>query len=189
MKDIVLFGIPGAGKWTQAELILEKYWEHFAHLSPGDVFRALVSKPNAIGDYATRQMSAWLLVDDNVTIGLFDAYFHAMLDDGKSMLLDWYPRSEAQLDAFLKTTKEYDRELVWIFFDLDEDEAIARMMSRAREWEDEAMMKIRLQEYYEKTYPVVQKFESSDMTTFVTIDASQSIEEIAQEVNALLLSK
>lgn len=58
MKDIILFGVPGCGKGTQAELLLEKLGGSISHLSTGDVFRAIVSQPNAIGKYVKNRMES-----------------------------------------------------------------------------------------------------------------------------------
>lgn len=182
MKDIILFGMPWSGKGTQAEKIIESHDETIAHMSMWDIYRALWSKTNAIGSYSTRVMNAGKLVDDKVTISLFNAYFHSVLDEWKYMLLDGYPRTIPQVEAFLDLSKEHDRDIMWIFFELSEDEALQRMMSRAREDEDEEMMSIRLQEYYNKTHPVVERFAES--ATLVTIDASKSIEDIAVEVSS-----
>ncbi len=88
MKDIVLFGMPGAGKGTQAELLMEKINDAYIHLSTGDVFRALMSTPNAIGDHVKDKMKNGLLIDDKVTMSLFDVYFYSVISDEKAMLLD-----------------------------------------------------------------------------------------------------
>lgn len=56
MKDIVLFGMPGAGKGTQADLLKTYMPGTYVHLSTGDVFRALMSTSNAIGDHVREKM-------------------------------------------------------------------------------------------------------------------------------------
>ena len=112
MKDIVLFGMPGAGKGTQAELLLEKMDGKYVHLSTGDIFRALLSKPNAIGNYVDSRLNAGMLIDDQVTISLFNAYFFGVMDEGKAMLLDGYPRTNVQLEALIQLSKDHDRELL-----------------------------------------------------------------------------
>jgi adenylate kinase len=97
MKDIILFGAPGCGKGTQAELLIEKLAGIVSHISTGDVFRALVSQPNAIGKYVKDRMESGKLIDDQVTMSLFNAYFFTVLDEQKYMLLDGYPRSIPQM--------------------------------------------------------------------------------------------
>jgi len=43
-------GLPGAGKGTQAELIIEKY--HIPHVSTGDMFRAAIKEGTELGKKA-----------------------------------------------------------------------------------------------------------------------------------------
>ena len=58
MKDIVLFGIQGSGKGTQAQLLLEAFPQDFSYLSTGDVFRALTKSDNAIGNYVKNRIAS-----------------------------------------------------------------------------------------------------------------------------------
>ncbi len=92
------------------------------------------------------------------------------------MLLDWYPRSLTQLESFLQLVDLHNRDVVWVYFDLSDEEAINRMLSRAREWEDRAMIQTRLDEYYTKTQPVTDAFAAQ--LPLIKIDASWSIEDI-----------
>ena len=59
------------------------------------------------------------------------------------------------------------------------------MLSRGREGEDEAMVKVRLEQYYEHTFPIVEAFRKH--TDIVEIDASQSIDAIATEYQSIVL--
>jgi adenylate kinase len=119
-KDILLFGMPWAGKGTQADLLKHYMNEQYIHLSTWDVFRALMSHSNAIGDLVHERMNQWLLIDDKVTISLFDAYFFSVIEADKYMLLDWYPRSIPQLNNFLSKAHDNNRALLGIYFDINE---------------------------------------------------------------------
>ncbi|MBP7061523.1 nucleoside monophosphate kinase [Patescibacteria group bacterium] len=132
MKDIVLFGMPGSGKGTQAELLLEKFKGQLGYLSTGEVFRALTSQKNGIGDYVKDRMESGLLINDDITVHLFEAFLCAVNDEKKHMLLDGYPRTIYQLERFLETEKNNNREVIGIFFKLDNEEAIQRMLLRGR---------------------------------------------------------
>lgn len=132
-------------------------------------------------------MEAGKLVDDQVTASLFNAYFFTVLDEQRAMLLDGYPRSMSQLEMFLDLKKQYDRDIIGIYFQLSDEEAIARMMNRAREGEDETVMQARLDEYYDKTHPIVEEF--AKHAPLITIDAHPSIEEIHAEVIKQIESK
>jgi adenylate kinase len=182
--DIVLFGAPWAGKWTQAELIIQDNPDTFSWLSSWDVFRALTEKPNAIGDYIDEQLTSGGLITDDITISLFNAYFYTTLDAGKRMLLDWYPRTIPQLDALFAISKKHWRNLRGLFFDLDEKESTLRMKSRWRAGEDDTVIAKRFAEYYEHTKPLVDAF--WEQCELITIDASGSIEDIQKVVKNYL---
>jgi len=184
MHDIILFGAPWAGKWTQAELIVQNNPDIFSWLSTGDVFRSLTSKPNAIGNYISDQLHSGWLISDDVTISLFNAYFYTTLDANKRMLLDWYPRTLTQLHALLDISKKHWRTLRGLFFSLDEKESTLRMKSRWRDGEDDTVIAKRFEEYYEHTKPLVDAFWKD--CELITLDAAGSIEDIHEIVNNYL---
>ena len=68
MKNIVLFGPPGAGKGTQAEFLKEKY--QLVHISTGDVFRYNIKNNTDLGTLAKSYMDKGHLVPDEVTINM-----------------------------------------------------------------------------------------------------------------------
>jgi len=180
MKDIILFGAPGCGKGTQAELLLEKLEDQLSHISTGDVFRALVSQPNPIGRYVKDRMESGKLIDDQVTMSLFNAYFFTVLDESKYMLLDGYPRSVVQMEGLEKLAKEYDRSVIGIYFEVNEEETIKRISSRGRTGETEEVIRTRMEEYYTHTHPIVDAF--AQRWELIKIDANRSIEAIHTDV-------
>ncbi len=186
MLDIVFFGKPGSGKWTQAELLNLALSDQLSPLSTGDVFRTLTSQSNAIGNYVTDRMNAWFLIDDQVTISIFNAYFYTVLDMGKAMLLDGYPRTIVQMESFLQLCEDKKRMVIWLNFELDDEITVQRMMNRAREGEDEAVMKNRLKQYYIHTSPLIDRFAQS--FPLATIDASGIIEDVHKEVMKIIES-
>ncbi|MFP3361606.1 nucleoside monophosphate kinase, partial [Planococcus sp. SIMBA_143] len=64
----VLMGLPGVGKGTQAEKIVEKYG--IPHISTGDMFRAAIKEGTPLGLKAKEYMDSGNLVPDEVTIGI-----------------------------------------------------------------------------------------------------------------------
>jgi len=184
MKDIVLFGMPGSGKGTQADLLLEKFKGQLGYLSTGEVFRALTSQRNGIGDYVKDRMESGLLINDDITVHLFEAFLCAVNDEKKHMLLDGYPRTIHQLEAFLATEKKNNREVIGIFFKLDNEEAIQRMLLRGRIGETREVLEVRIQEYYAKTQPLLDAF--AQHATLITVDATPSIQEVYANVLDIL---
>ena len=129
-------------------------------------------------------MNAGFLIDDSVTISLFNAYFYTVIDSEKAMLLDGYPRTMQQMESFLALCADKGRKVIGINFELDDETTIQRMMSRAREGEDETVMKTRIEQYYHHTHPLVERF--AQVFELITIDAAPSIENIHQQVMKLI---
>jgi len=178
-KDLILFGMQGCGKGTQAWKLLELFDNEYSYFSTWDVFRALISKSNAIGDYAKFKMNAGLLISDEVTISIFYTYFLTVLDSKQSMLLDGYPRTKKQIDDLFALVEKEGREIIWVFFDLSEEEAIKRMKARGRDDDTDEAIRLRLQQYYDKTVPVIDYFDSKG--TLIRINADNGIDEIFEE--------
>jgi len=106
--NIILMGLPGAGKGTQAERIVEEF--NIPHISTGDMFRAAVKNETPLGLEAKSYMDKGLLVPDEVVIGIVRERL-SMSDCEKGFLLDGFPRTVPQAEALTATVKELGREI------------------------------------------------------------------------------
>ena len=93
---IVLFGPPGAGKGTQAEVLTVRL--SIPHISTGDMFRQAQKDQTVLGLEAKRYMDKGGLVPDAVTIGIVKERL-AHEDYGKGFILDGFPRTVEQAVA------------------------------------------------------------------------------------------
>lgn len=126
--DIVLMGLPGAGKGTQAEWIIEQ--EHIPHISTGDMFRQAVKEGTPLGKEAQSYMDRGQLVPDRVTIGIVRERL-SKDDCSGGFLLDGFPRTVPQaeaLDAMLKTMGRSIDHVIYIR--VGEDELVRRLSGR-----------------------------------------------------------
>lgn len=89
-------GLPGAGKGTQAEKIVDKY--KIPHISTGDMFRAAMKEGTELGLKAKSFMDQGELVPDEVTIGIVRERL-SKNDCEKGFLLDGFPRTVPQAEA------------------------------------------------------------------------------------------
>lgn len=183
-KDIVLFGMQWCGKGTQAGKLLELYPDDYAYLSTWDVFRALLSKDNAIGNYLKDKIESGTLIPDAVTVALFHTYFQTVLDGDKAMLLDWYPRTKEQIDDLFNIAGKQKRQMMGICFELSEELAIERMKLRGRSDDTDAAIRHRLQQYYDQTVPVIDYFDTKG--ELIRIDADRSIEKIFEDFQSVV---
>ena len=94
--NLVLMGLPGAGKGTQAERIVENY--DIPHISTGDMFRAAMKEKTELGLQAKSFIDKGKLVPDEVTIGIVRERL-GKNDCQKGFLLDGFPRTVAQAEA------------------------------------------------------------------------------------------
>lgn len=106
--DLILLGLPGAGKGTQAEHIIEEY--NVPHISTGDIFRAAIKNETPLGLEAKRYMDAGDLVPDEVTNNIVKERLQE--DDVKNgFLLDGYPRTLNQSEALKANLQDLGRSL------------------------------------------------------------------------------
>jgi len=126
--NIVLMGLPGAGKGTQAALIVERL--HIPHISTGDMFRQAVKEETALGLKAKEYMDQGLLVPDEVTIGIVKDRL-SQPDCKEGFLLDGFPRTVPQAEALDRTLHELDKELEHVIhIEVPVDVLIKRLTGR-----------------------------------------------------------
>ena len=100
--NIVLLGAPGAGKGTQASLIVEQY--HIPHISTGDIFRKNIKEQTPIGVVAKSYIDKGNLVPDDVTIEIVKNRLEEE-DCKKGFILDGFPRNVYQAEALAEFAK------------------------------------------------------------------------------------
>ena len=121
-------GLPGAGKGTQAEKIVEKY--NIPHISTGDMFRAAIKEGTELGLKAKSFMDKGELVPDEVTIGIVRERL-SKDDCKKGFLLDGFPRTVAQAEALENILSELNRPIDYVInVDVDKDILMERLTGR-----------------------------------------------------------
>ena len=126
--NIILMGLPGAGKGTQASEIVKKF--PIPHISTGDMFRKAIKDETNLGKEAKSYMDRGELVPDEVTVGIVKERISE--DDAKKgFLLDGFPRTIEQAEALNSIMSELDREIdAVINIEVPEEELMNRLTGR-----------------------------------------------------------
>ena len=125
---IGLFGPPGAGKGTQAQLLRERWG--VVHISSGDLFRRNLKEGTPLGLKAQGYMEQGALVPDEVTIDIIlDKVLALGNEDG--FILDGFPRNTHQAEALEEALEQQSRGLdAVVHIELPEQELLRRLGGR-----------------------------------------------------------
>lgn len=126
--NIILLGPPGAGKGTQARILMEGMG--LVQLSTGDMLRAAVAAGSEVGRKAKAVMEAGQLVSDEIVIGVVSDRLDEP-DTGAGVIFDGFPRTAAQAEALdeLLARKGLKLDSV-ISLEVDDDRLVERVAGR-----------------------------------------------------------
>ena len=125
--NIVIFGAPGAGKGTQSALLVEKL--DMFHISTGDLFRAAIKGQTDLGQKAQEFMNQGQLVPDEIVISMVEEVFEKL--EGKSFILDGFPRTTAQAEALESMLKKHSKKIdKAVFLHVPQDLLMERLTGR-----------------------------------------------------------
>lgn len=182
--NLILLGAPGAGKGTQARLLVEA--RKMQQLSTGDMLRAARQSGSEMGQRVAAVMDRGELVTDDIVIGLIDE----RLDQGSpgGFIFDGFPRTLGQADALAELLAARGQAVDAVIELRVDDDVLVRRVSgrftcgncgevyhdetrptrkdgvcdscgstdlRRRADDNEASLRQRLMEYYKKTSPLI----------------------------------
>lgn len=124
---LVLLGVPGAGKGTQAKMLEESL--HLPQVSTGEIFRYNLKNQTELGVLAKSFMDRGSLVPDEVTIRMV-AERLAQPDCARGAIMDGFPRTLQQAAAFDEMVAPYGGVCCVPMFDLSDEEAVRRISGR-----------------------------------------------------------
>lgn len=183
---IVLLGVPGSGKGTQAALLVKEL--DVPHISTGELLRAAVKAGTLLGQKAKKVIDRGELVSDDIMVGLLEERLSEP-DVKRGFILDGYPRNVAQakdLDELLERMGQPVEEALQI--DVDVEKVIARIARRAAEEgrsdDSEEVVRKRMEVYEEQTAPVVDYYARRGLLSRVLGEGS--IEEVFQRMKGVL---
>ena len=199
LESIVLFGPPGAGKGTQAKIIVEMTGK--PQVSTGDMLRSAVSQGTELGLEAKTYMESGQLVPDQVIIGLIEDRLNES-DASNGVLFDGFPRTIPQAEALAGITEvsavisievpdedivnrivgrrmdPETGEIYHVLFKPPPPEVESRLVQRKDD--NENTVRSRLDAYHEQTKPLGEWYDN--MGILAIVDGTGSIQEVSQSV-------
>lgn len=173
--NIIIFGPPGAGKGTQAELLTNEY--SIPHLSTGNIFRAAIKNKTPLGIKVKSVLDAGKLVSDRTVVELVAEE----LTDTKysnGAIYDGFPRTVVQAEAFDALLESKGKKVdAFISLEVPDKELVKRILSRGQGRSDdtEEGIKKRLQVYQNETAPVLAYYKGKGLVQ--EVDGTGTVEE------------
>lgn len=212
---LVLLGVPGAGKGTQAKLLETQL--NLPQVSTGDIFRFNLKNQTDLGVLAKSYMDKGELVPDSVTIDMVKDRL-SQPDCANGAIMDGFPRNLVQARAFDEITRADGGVDLVPLVALEDDEAMRRITGRRvcrtcgavyhvdfnppkregvcdvddgelyqRQDDQPETVRNRLYVYYKQTAPLIGYYFAHNL--LAEIDGNQSIEEVNQVLMKLLAEK
>lgn len=156
MLNIALFGPPGAGKGTQSKKILKKY--NLTYISTGDMLRSEIAEGSDLGLEAKAIIEKGGLVSDELIVRIIEKKIKTDTNS-RGILFDGFPRTTVQAYILAGFLLKFDSTLdCMVSLEAPDEELIERLLLRAktsgRSDDTLEVIKVRLQEYNDKTKPV-----------------------------------
>jgi adenylate kinase len=184
---LILLGPPGAGKGTQAKLLIEAFG--IPQLSTGDILRAAIRARTPMGLEAKAVMDRGDLVSDEVVNGIVSERLDQE-DARKGFILDGYPRTIPQAEALDQMLVEKGMALdAVVEITADADTLTRRIVNRAKENagagaradDNEDVIRNRLAVYREQTAPLVEHYRQKGLLR--TVDGMAPVEQVAAAIS------
>ena len=202
---LVMLGIIGAGKGTQAEK-LSRYLS-IPHISTGDIFRSAVEKGSELGLKAQKIMKEGKLVPDDIVLGIVkERIIQPDVENG--YILDGFPRTLKQAEEF----DEIENLDMVLYITIPQEEVLKRLMGRRicescnaqysiyfnktdvcekcggkivkREDDNEETIKVRIENYMNQTKPLITYYKSKCILR--EIDGTGDIDKIFKAITDVI---
>lgn len=187
MTNIILFGPPGAGKGTQAEVLKQAY--NLVHISTGDVFRYNIRNETELGLLAKSYMDKGQLVPDEVTIKMLKAEVEKN-QEANGFIFDGFPRTEAQAEALDELLSSKNTQVNgMVALEVDDEVLVKRLLERGKtsgrkDDSDESIIRNRIKVYYDETAILKNYYQKQGK--YFGVDGVGSIDEITERLKNVI---
>ncbi len=170
---IILMGIAGAGKGTQAQMLVDR--DGYSVVATGDTFRRFATE-----EQRNRMLHGYLLKDEDIFEMLSKAF--AAVPDLRKCILDGAPRSIPQADWLLEQIKQDRLEIkAVVHIAVSEDVVRHRLMGRGRSDDTDAGIAKRFEEYRNNTLPILNYLKNHSVKV-CEVDGDQEPDAVHQDI-------
>ena len=186
--NLILFGPPGAGKGTQAKLLIDEF--KIVQISTGDMLRDEVKSGSDLGNGVKTIMEKGNLISDEIIMSMIEQRI-IKPDCKNGFILDGFPRTLKQaidLDNILDKLDIHIDKVIEI--NVDEDFLLKRITKRAleskitRDDDNSEILKNRIVVYKKDTLPVLEYYKN--LNKLHSIDGMQNIEDVSKDIQKVL---
>lgn len=187
MKNIVIFGAPGAGKGTQSDKMIEQYG--LEHISTGDVLRAEIKNGTELGKIAKDFIDNGQLIPDDLMVNILASVYDSFGKSHKGVIFDGFPRTIQQAEALKKMLSERGHSIAaMIELFAPKEELIKRLLLRGqqsgRSDDNEETINKRLNVYTTQTAPLIDWYEKEGIHHH--IEGIGTIDEIFNRIKKVI---
>lgn len=180
--DLVLFGIQGSGKGTQAKRLAQEFG--YDIFEAGGELRKIAASNTELGKTVKSYIDQGHLVPHEIIMQVVKEAIGKRPKHQK-ILFDGIPRDENQMKDFDSIMKEMGRDFRAVHILLDPEEGIRRIFGRAKaegraDDANEEIIRRRMKTFTEKTVPVIEKYKKEGRMT--EIEGMKTVEEVYGEL-------
>lgn len=208
MKNLLLLAPPAAGKGTQAELLNKRLGS--VPISTGDLLRKASQEDTEMGHMLQGILQSGKLVSDEIVLELLLKKFDEL--NGKSFLLDGFPRTIKQAEALDELLGRNNQKLDYVFYlDVPKEILESRILARRicdtcgkiyqvneesdikcscggdlviRSDDNLDSYRVRYENFLTSTYPLIDYYKKKG--NLYRVDANKSVEEVYQDIITIL---
>lgn len=183
---LILLGPPGAGKGTQAKILIDAYG--IPQLSTGDILRSAIAAQTPMGLAAKAVMDRGDLVSDDIVNGIVSDRLDAA-DCKNGFILDGFPRTIVQAEALDAMLEQKGMQLnAVIEMTADTEVLVDRVIHRAKESnrpdDHPDVIRKRLDVYNRDTAPLVDYYRQQSLVK--TVDGMAAVEQVTAAIKAAI---
>lgn len=204
MQDIILFGMQGSGKGTQAKILIQKHG--FKTFETGAELRAIAASDSELGKRVKAIMDAGNLVDTKVIMEIVENFLKNS-DPNDSIIFDGIPRNMEQFEQFEAIMQKTGRLPMGVNIKLTKEEAMERLLKRftcvgvdttnnpliteaecialggmvkRRSDDTPEAIEVRLNNFFSETQPVIEKYLQANR--MIEVHGIQNVEDVTKAI-------